>query len=33
MGDKGGFPLVSIFDANVIVAPSNIKLCEDFGVP
>ena len=33
MGDKGGFPLVSIFDVDVVVAPLNIKLCEDFGIP
>jgi len=32
VGDEGGFPLVSIFDADVVVAPPNIKLCEDFGV-
>jgi len=32
MGDEGGLPLVSVFDADVVVAPSNIELGEDFGV-
>ena len=32
MGDEGGFPLVSVFDAEVVVAPSNIKLGEDFSI-
>jgi len=32
MGDEGGFPLVSIFDADIVVAPSNIELGEDFGI-
>ena len=30
MGDEGGFPLVSVFDADVVVAPTNVKLGEDF---
>jgi len=33
MDDEGGFPLVSIFDVDVVVAPPNIELCEDFSVP
>jgi len=33
MGDEGSFPLVSIFDADIVVAPPNIELCEDFGIP
>jgi len=33
MGDEGGFPLMSIFDADVVVAPSNIEFCEDFSIP
>ena len=28
--DKGGFPLMSIFDSDIIVSPSNVKLGEDF---
>jgi len=32
MSDEGGFPLMSVFDADVVVAPSDIKFCEDFGV-
>jgi len=32
MGDEGGLPLVSVFDADVVVAPSNIELGEDFGI-
>ena len=30
MGDEGGFPLMSIFDSDIIVSPSNVKLGEDF---
>ena len=26
MGDEGGFPLVAILDADIVVAPSDIKL-------
>ena len=33
MSDEGGFPLVSVFDADVIVAPSNVEFGEDFGIP
>ena len=33
VSDKGCFPLVSVFDADVVVAPSNIEFCEDFSVP
>jgi len=32
MGDEGGLPLVSVFDADVVVAPLNIELGEDFGI-
>ena len=30
MSDKGSFPLVSIFDANIIIPPVNIEFGEDF---
>ena len=30
MGDEGSFPLMSIFDSDIIVSPSDIKLGEDF---
>ena len=30
MSDKHGLPLMSIFDTNVIITPSDIKFCEDF---
>ena len=30
MCDKGSFPLMPIFDSDIIVSPSNIKLGEDF---
>ena len=33
MGDKGGFPLVIIFDADIVVSPVDVKLSEKFGVP
>ena len=32
MGDEGGLPLVTIFDANVVVPPADVKLSEQFGV-
>jgi len=32
MGDEGSFPLVSVFDADVVVAPLNIEFGEDFGI-
>ena len=32
VGDKGGFPLVTIFDSYVVVPPPNIEFGEDFGV-
>ena len=32
MSDEGGFPLVSVFDADVVVAPSDIKFGEDLGI-
>jgi len=33
MSDEGGFPLVSVFDVDVVVAPSDIEFGEDFGIP
>ena len=30
MGDKGGFPPVSIFNTDIIIPPANIKFGEDF---
>jgi len=33
VSDEGCFPLVSVFDADVVVAPSNIEFGEYFGVP
>ena len=30
MGDKGSFPLMPIFDSDIIVSPSDVKLGEDF---
>ena len=30
MGDKGSFPLMSIFDSDIIVSPSNVELDEGF---
>ena len=30
MGDKGSFPLMSIFDSDIIVSPSDVELGEDF---
>ena len=32
MHDEGGFPLVPVFDANVVISPVDIKLGEKFGV-
>jgi hypothetical protein len=29
---KRSLPLMAIFDPNIVVAPSNIKLCEDVGL-
>ena len=28
MGDKGGFPLVTIFDVDIVITPSDVKLGE-----
>ena len=30
MGNEGSFPLMSIFDSDIIVSPLDIKLGEDF---
>ena len=30
VGDEGGFPLMSVFNSDIIVSPSDIKLGEDF---
>ena len=30
MGDEGSFPLMSVFDSDIIVSPSNVELDEDF---
>ena len=30
VGNEGSFPLMPIFDSNIIVSPSDIKLGEDF---
>ena len=32
MGDKGSLPLIPIFDPDVIVSPSDIKLGIDLGI-
>jgi len=32
VGNKGGFPLVSVFDSDIVIAPSDIELGEYFGV-
>ena len=32
MGDKGCFPLMSIFDSYIIVSPADVKFSEDFGI-
>ena len=33
VGDEGGFPLVSVFDADVIVAPSDVEFGENLCIP
>ena len=30
MGDEGSFPLISVFDSDIIISPSDIELGEDF---
>ena len=30
VGDESGFPLMSIFDSDIVVSPSDVKLGEDF---
>ena len=30
--DEGGFPLVAVLDANIVIPPANVKLSEQFGV-
>ena len=30
MGNKGSFPLMSVFDLDIIVSPSDVELGEDF---
>ena len=32
MSDEGGFPLVPISDADVVVSPSDVELGEDLGI-
>jgi len=32
VGDEGSLPLMSVLDADVVVAPSNVKLSEDLGI-
>ncbi|KIJ57656.1 hypothetical protein HYDPIDRAFT_104008, partial [Hydnomerulius pinastri MD-312] len=32
VGPKGGLPLVSFFDTDVVVSPAYVQLGEDFGV-
>ena len=32
VSDKGGLPLVTVFDSYVVVPPPNIKLSEDLGI-
>jgi len=32
VGNESGFPLMPILDADIVVAPSNIKFDEDFSV-
>ena len=32
MCDEGGFPLVTIFDVNVVVPPADVKLSKQFGI-
>ena len=31
MGDKSGFPLVTVFDSDIVVSPSDIELSKDLG--
>jgi hypothetical protein len=33
VGDEGGLPLMSVFDSDIIVSPSDIKLSEHLGIP
>jgi len=33
MGNEGGFPLVSVFDTDIVVTPPDVKLGKDFSVP
>jgi len=33
MSDKSGFPLVSVFDADIVVAPSDVEFGEDLCIP
>ena len=30
--DEGGLPLVAVFDANIVIAPADVKFGEEFGV-
>ena len=32
MSDKGSFPLITVFDLNVVIAPSHIEFGEDLSV-
>ena len=32
MGDKGGFPLVAIFDVDIVIAPTDVKFGKQFGI-
>jgi hypothetical protein len=32
VGDQGGFPLVSVFDSDIVVSPMNIELGEHLGI-
>ena len=32
MGDKGCFPLVTVFDLHVVIPPPNVELGEDLGI-
>ena len=31
-GDEGGFPLVFLTNVDVVIAPSDVKLCEEGGI-
>jgi hypothetical protein len=33
VGDEGGLPLVSVFDSDIVVPPSNVELSECLGIP